>query len=401
MTAAEQSLSHLANGPTPIDGPSHKVIVHTGSKKLLVFFSGVSKSNGRFDFWNSATSQQENTILINNGKNEWYQRGIPDFSSDIQDTAKKIHSWAKHLKCNEIVTIGVSMGGYAAILFGSALDARVLALGFDSILQYPLSRSAARLSKGTPISQRELRPVVERSKCEITAITGDMDPSDLLSLSRISDLPNVRPIILRGVNHSVGRYINREYNLTKVIKDFVESNSLPDFLELGNSCLTNNIPELIFKAHQQYVIDNFDSALQITNQIIKDNPMSEAANFIAGMSHLGLKNYNASAGHLAITCALVPQFNTAQFHFAKSLRLSGRLEQAIQHFTRYISLMPNSVGARRNIAAILKLQGKPEASLEWSNIADEIDAINQEAEALKKATQLANKKQETRNKKHY
>jgi len=385
MTAAEQSLSHQVQGPTALEGPSHKIIIHPGSRRLLVFFSGTSKSNGRFDFWSSATAQQENILLINNGRNEWYQQGIPEFSSTIEDSAKKIHAWAKALSCNEIVTFGVSMGGYAAILFGAALNARVLALGFDSVLKHPLSRSAGRMPKDTPVIQRKLRPLIEKSKCKITAITGDMDFSDLISLSRVSDLPNVRSLTLRGVAHGVGRHINKFYGLADVIRDFVENDRLPVFAEAGNISFNKDLSKKIFQAHQQYVVDDYEGALEFANQVLAEDAMSEPANFIAGMSYIGLHKYTSATRHLAATYALVPHFNTAQFYLAKSLRLSGRLENAAQHFLSYSSARPDSVGARKSLASIYKSLGNLTESAKWAKEAEIVDAKNREAEAIKRA----------------
>lgn len=392
MTAAEQSLSHQIQGPTALEGPSHKIIPYLGSRRLLVFFSGTQKSNGRFDFWSSATAQTENVLLINNGRNEWYQCGVPEFSISIEDTAKKIHAWAKALNCNEILTFGVSMGGYAAILFGAALNARVLALGFDSILRHPLSRSADRMPKDTPIHQRKLRPLIEKSRCRITALTGDMDFSDLISLSRISDLPNVRSLTLRGVAHGVGRHINKYYGLAEVIRQFVENDTLPVFKEAGNISFNKELSKKIFQAHQDYVTDNFEGSFAIAKEVLAIDPMSEPANFIAGMSLIGLKEHALAAEKLAITLALAPHFNTAQFYLAKALRLSGRLEQAAQHFTSYISARPDSVGARRNLAAIYKSLGNLKYSDYWTKQADEAEQANKEAEAQKRLRKEAEKR---------
>lgn len=378
MSAAEQSMPDLISGPTSMEGPSHKIVINPGSRRLLVFFSGTSKSNGRFDFWSSATAQQENLLFLNNGRNEWYQRQIPEFSSSIDDTAEKIQGWAKALNCNEIVTFGVSMGGYAAILFGTMLNARILALGFDSILRHPLSRSAGRMPKDTPVIQRKLRSLIENSRCQVTAITGDMDFSDLISLSRISDLPNVRSLTLRGVAHGVGRHINKFYGLADVIKNFVETDKLPLFTEAGTASFDKNLSRTIFQAHQQYVSKNHESALLLAQQALKKDPMSEPANFIAGMAHIGLKDYTSAAHNLAITHALTPNFYTAQFYLAKSLRLSGRLEQAAQHFISYISVRPDSVGAHHNLASIYKSLGYHKKSEDMSKLAKEIDLHNKQ-----------------------
>ncbi|ATP43819.1 hypothetical protein CR511_06970 [Pseudomonas putida] len=212
-----------------------------------------------------------------------------------------------------------------------------------------------------------------------------------MSLSRISDLHNVKSITLRGVNHSVGRHINKFYGLADVIKAFVDNDALPEFSEIGTLAYNKVRTKKIFQANQQYLIEDYEGALSFAMEVLEEDPMSEPANFVAGMAEIGLKRYTAASRHLAVTCALVPHFNTAQFHLAKALRLSGRLEQAAQHFTRYISVMPNSVGARRNLSSIYKALGNQKASAEWTARADEVDAKNKEAEALKRSMSAAKK----------
>ncbi|HCD1947032.1 TPA: hypothetical protein NBI94_004847, partial [Escherichia coli] len=138
---------------------------------------------------------------------------IPGFSSSISETIEKIKYISEQLGCDEIITIGVSMGGYAASLFGALLDCRVLAFSFDTVLKYPLSRSAKRIPKKTKIIYKNLRPIIKNSKCRITALSGEMDFPDLLSLSRISDLKNVKAYSVRGVTHGVGRFIDKRYGM--------------------------------------------------------------------------------------------------------------------------------------------------------------------------------------------
>ena len=198
-------------------GPSHKLIKRASSNKLVVFFSGTDKSNGSFDFFKSANIINHNVLLINNGINAWYQSGIPGFSFSLSDTADKISRCAEQLDCDEIITVGVSMGGYGAILIGSILDTRVLAFSFDTVLRHPLSRSAKRMPKNIMPHYKQLRPIIINSKCKITALCGEMDFSDLLSLSRISDLKNVEAYSVRGVSHGVGRFLYKKYDFSTIL----------------------------------------------------------------------------------------------------------------------------------------------------------------------------------------
>ncbi|WP_407239575.1 hypothetical protein [Escherichia coli] len=72
-----------------------------------------------------------------------------------------------------------------------------------------------------------------------------MDFPDLLSLSRISDLKNVKAYSVRGVTHGVGRFIDKRYGMPNIITFFVENNTLPEIKEINNLCHN--------KSYQKYI----------------------------------------------------------------------------------------------------------------------------------------------------
>lgn len=341
----------------PSDGPCHKIIPNPSSNKLIVFFSGADKSNGRFDFLNSATSLPYNILLINNGINAWYQNQLPGFSSSLSDTLNKISSCAKMLNCNDIIMIGVSMGGYAAVLFGSLLNARVLAFSFDTILKHPLSRSAKRMPRNIKIEHKSLRKKIESSKSRIIAMCGEMDFPDLISLSRISDLPNVESYSVRGVTHGVGRFLDKRYGISNIIISFVENNSLPFIKESSNLCRDKIQSKNIFMAHQAILENNFSLAISLAEKILEKDPLSEPGFFIMGLANLGVKNYSNAIKYFSSTVGMSPYYFTAKYYLAKSLRLYKRNEHALQHFFDYLEVMPSSAGAHHNLSLIYEKRG--------------------------------------------
>ena len=89
---------------------------YDGSSKLIIFFSGTDKDNGIFDFWNTAKKIKHNYLLLNNGRNEWYQCGIPDFGHSLIASIHEVNEIIKHYAFTDIYCVGMSMGGYAACL---------------------------------------------------------------------------------------------------------------------------------------------------------------------------------------------------------------------------------------------------------------------------------------------
>lgn len=109
---------------------SSSVYIHHGSsahvsKNLIVAFGGMQKGMGSvrtFEFLNFLKSNFP-TIdqhFYIDAHQTWYHKGIPDISNDIESTADYLRN--QIVAYEHVIFIGVSAGGYAAILFGSLLS---------------------------------------------------------------------------------------------------------------------------------------------------------------------------------------------------------------------------------------------------------------------------------------
>ena len=77
-----------------------------------------------------------NRILLRDTANLWYQHGVSGLGCDADEVALALRAWIARLRPSSVNTLGQSMGGYAAILFGALLGAdRVLAFGPLSYLR--------------------------------------------------------------------------------------------------------------------------------------------------------------------------------------------------------------------------------------------------------------------------
>lgn len=101
-----------------------------GSDKLIVCFAGSAKQFGGivpFEFLNflSGTYQHKYDMAFyidNNKKNRIparYHKGIVGISTDVSSTVEYLNKLISKGNYSSVLFMGVSMGGYAAILFGS------------------------------------------------------------------------------------------------------------------------------------------------------------------------------------------------------------------------------------------------------------------------------------------
>ena len=99
------------------------LIQHGSNGKLTIAFAGLA--NGlcevRHDFFNATSGSECSKIFVKDMKQFWYQQGIPEAPS-IPALFQKLKDDIAVIQPTEITCIGISAGGYAALLFGSMLD---------------------------------------------------------------------------------------------------------------------------------------------------------------------------------------------------------------------------------------------------------------------------------------
>lgn len=112
--------------------------VYTGAP-LVITFGFVSWDNKPgFDFYGrlkklEATSGQPlNRIMVRDCQNGWYHWEIPGLGQHVDEVAANLKSMIEAIQPSKVITIGQSMGGYAAIMFGTLLQADLI-LSFGAL----------------------------------------------------------------------------------------------------------------------------------------------------------------------------------------------------------------------------------------------------------------------------
>lgn len=121
--------------------------VYPGEPLVVCFSFREVKFLRPFDFFGRTKKLEKqsgrrfNRILVRDFMNSWYHRGVPGLGDDVDEAAVNLGSIIDAISPSRIITIGQSMGGYAAILFGMLLRAdRIVAFG-------PLSHLDAERAK--------------------------------------------------------------------------------------------------------------------------------------------------------------------------------------------------------------------------------------------------------------
>jgi hypothetical protein len=132
---SSSALTYAAVKENQVDGYLVDTIV---PDRLLMISFGFVNWDGvpGFDFYGRSRKLEDiagrpiNRILLRDFENAWYHRGVKGLGQSIDEIRDRLQALIDEIRPSKIVTIGQSMGGYAAILFGRLLNVdRVLAFG--------------------------------------------------------------------------------------------------------------------------------------------------------------------------------------------------------------------------------------------------------------------------------
>lgn len=135
LTASNPDIGFIVDAP------------HADAPLVIAFGFANWEALNDFDFDGRTLKLAESTgvplnrILLRDTANLWYQHGVSDLGRDADEVAGALRGWIERLRPSSVNTVGQSMGGYAAILFGALLGAdRVLAFGPLSYLRADWAR---------------------------------------------------------------------------------------------------------------------------------------------------------------------------------------------------------------------------------------------------------------------
>lgn len=306
------------------------------SKKLIIFFSGTDRESKHFDFFRIASEMKHNALLLNNGKNEWYQYGIPSLGSSLEKTICRIRNFIEKNFFEEVFCVGMSMGGYGACLYASLLNAKVLAFGFDSKLMLPGSRSKKRFRTCSVPELNDLLPIIQNSGIDVTQIAGECDALDLYSCCLLSDLPNVKTLSISGVGHGVPPFIKKNYNLADFINNWIEGNEQFEILEKTNNYMDKLLVKYLYQMQLLFRAKNWLEVIEMKVNGYEKFYFHEYVNYMLGVAYLELGNNELSLEHLSKSVSSAPHFAGARYRLARVLMKKKLYSYSKIHFFSHI-----------------------------------------------------------------
>lgn len=121
------------------------------SSTLWIVISHVDIPAGKFAQTGVFRDLPGSKVFLNCPDNSWYQQGIPDVATSVDDLLTKVRALTDEFAPDKLVFVGHSMGAYLAILFGMHHPGSyVIATSPEFVLNMPGSRSLRNGVKPDP-----------------------------------------------------------------------------------------------------------------------------------------------------------------------------------------------------------------------------------------------------------
>ncbi|MCV9960715.1 hypothetical protein OIU34_02285 [Pararhizobium sp. BT-229] len=359
------------DAPGALKSATYKIEPMAGSRKLIIFFSATGAKPNQFNFHKEGMKLPCHRMFINNGHNEWYQRGVPRLGNNVEETVETIWRWAEHLGADEIYTCGGSMGAYAAILYGTMLGARVLSFAAETTLGIEGSRSVSHIRKGTELRFPELAGYIADAKKPVFHYAGELDPIDVYCATKLKGTPNLTITTLRGVDHNPPRYIRDVGLLPDFLDQFLHNKPMPKTPVDGIVLQKEGFADLFLSAFQSYKRKDWENVIPTGKAALEILPTSEYCHFLVAYALQKLGRTQDALLHISTAKALAYE-NTEVYPeillvFASCIRSIGYPSHAVELYQAIIAVDENNHRAHFGLGLSLSnLSEKTEAKLAFS-----------------------------------
>ena len=210
----------------PLDflvGDYCRVQLCPGANDFLIAFSGANTPAGKFNYTRSLSNLSINKIFLNCRAEDYYHFGIPGVGQDIEETISTLRDIVQKNspEIPKVYTMGCSMGGYGALIYGALLNAsRVLAFGASVPIYSEFL--CARSDRQSHLAQfSHLAEKLSGCHAEKYLFYGDRTLSDILSIKKFRQLNAAEYRFLPFYPHAVIAPISEQIDISELVQSLI------------------------------------------------------------------------------------------------------------------------------------------------------------------------------------
>jgi tetratricopeptide (TPR) repeat protein len=270
-----------------------------------------------------------NRVLLRPAGKGWFHDGVPGLGTTIEEAATSLRRMIEALHPSQVVTFGASTGGYAAIVFGSLLQADlIVALSPELQLMQPGSRSAKDLTE-PPRKFGDLLPhLQDRKPGSVWLVASEAEIIELHGAVRAAALPAVHAVALRNTPHLCTALLGDGESCLPVLEAAVAEEQMPPIADAGDLLNDRKAVDAAYEAHTLLIEKNAAEAERYATQAAERRPDWPLAQHLRGraLSLLGRDTEaEVAAGQAAV---LDPMQAPFQYHHGLALARLGRFAEA-------------------------------------------------------------------------
>ncbi len=217
------------------------------SDQLLIVFSGAG-SKRRFTGFKLLKDYPINRLFILDKTRSWYQNPVAGQWQNIDGMVERIRTVADRFKPNNIICMGGSMGGYAAMVTAAKLRAgRALLFSPQTVLDHRLPNNPPAHIK--PRYADAFSLLVQSPDTQVKIYVGTEDEADLYNVSPAQRYRGFDIEFIYGAPHNLMVFLFQRNMLLELISSYLENRQprilYPEFNLLDRRDLYRNICDFV------------------------------------------------------------------------------------------------------------------------------------------------------------
>jgi hypothetical protein len=228
MNVIDLAFRQSANFPQELGSEEGHLIYEGASsqKTLLIVFAYIDQKVGTRSHSSFLKDIDCKKLFLNPGENAWYQTGVPGVASSYSELASFLINVKAAHPDHEILCLGHSMGGFAALGLGVHIGAaRILASVPEYVLNRPGSVSARHV-RDRSIQCGDLSEVLSQNvQSGITVLVGSKNSFDVSMAEGLAALTPIKVIEL-NCGHGTFPYLRDNKKLGSLLAAFVRGEPL-------------------------------------------------------------------------------------------------------------------------------------------------------------------------------
>jgi len=338
-----------------------------------------------------------NRLLVRDPTLSWYNGPVQGQWDNADGLLERLRVVTQRFDPANIIFMGTSMGGYAAILFGCRLNVgKVVAFAPQMILDSRLPNNPHRKHN---IQYRDVYPFIAQAKnTSIDILFGSEDLCDAYNLIQAREHESIELINIYGAEHNVMHYLSVHGILPTIIEKYATSGQFDMRLPLCSLHDDMHAMQLTQKSVEAYYFQSTKAAIAPLEILVQFFPQWSAAHFLLGMALARENDIEGAAKSLrnaanrltqnwklyleqAIILTHLGHYKDAESSLLRSIQpspaptathyyrlgiihsLSGNLSEARKAQENAINLEPNHAAAHYQLGLIFnRLKNHPHAA---------------------------------------